>query len=586
MNSNQNELTPAHEELIQFLYQAPIGLVQVTPDGEITMINPMSAQLLMPLSPDGNLSNLFDVLSAQAPQLGAQVAAFNADSGMICDGLYLEAGTMLRPLTLSLRLLKLGDLSLMACLTDVTAAVVRNAQRLALQLRKAARTDSLTDLPNRAVVMDRLTHLLERVKGGDSEQFAVFFLNCDGFIRINDAYGRSIGDDLLRLMADRLTSTLRPSDTIDSGHAGGRTAARLSGDEFVVLLEDLSSADAAHSVAQRLVDLLCRPYVVGEHKVHLTVSMGVVLCAQAVDDADEVLLNASIAMQEAKRAGGGRYWIFEPEMRARATRRGSLEAELRIALSSGELFVVYQPQVSLSDGRCTGVEALVRWLHPVRGVVSPDEFIALAEETGLIDTLGEYVLNEACRQFVSWQTMLADQAPLKMSVNVSRAQLADPHLPSRVQQALRLSTMKAQQLQLEVTESLAAQDSQVQVRLHELKALGVTLSLDDFGTGYSSLSSLSLLPVDVIKIDRSFVCQAESSAHHRVLIEATILVARSLGMGTVAEGIETIGEARLLQQLKCDVGQGYLYSKPLAAAEATRWLTTRAVACTLGQDQD
>jgi EAL domain-containing protein (putative c-di-GMP-specific phosphodiesterase class I) len=173
-----------------------------------------------------------------------------------------------------------------------------------------------------------------------------------------------------------------------------------------------------------------------------------------------------------------------------------------------------------------------------------------------------------------------------MPVNVSRAQLVNPHFASQVQHALRLSAMDAQQLQLEVTESLAAQDSQVQVRLHELKALGLTLSLDDFGTGYSSLSSLSLLPVDVIKIDRSFVCQAESSAHHRVLIEATILVARSLGMGTVAEGVETIGEARLLQQLKCDVGQGYLYSKPLAAAEATRWFTGRAMVSPLGQDQN
>jgi diguanylate cyclase (GGDEF)-like protein len=586
MNSNQSGSMDAHEELIQFLYQAPIGLVQVTPDGEIMMINPMSAQLLMPLSPDGNLSNLFDVLGSLAPQLRAQVASFNDDSGMICDGLHLEAGTVHRPLTLSLRLLKLGDLSLMACLTDVTLAVVRNASTLALQLRNAARTDSLTALPNRAFVTDRLTHLLERVKDGDSEQFAVFFLNCDRFIGINDAYGRTIGDDLLRLMADRLTSTLRPRDTVDSGQPSEQTAARLSGDEFVVLLEDLSSADAAHSVAQRLVDLLCRPYVVGEHKVHLTVSIGVVLCAQAVGDADEVLLNASIAMHEAKRAGGGRYWIFEPEMRARATRRGSLEAELRIALSNGELFVVYQPQVSLTDGSCTGVEALVRWLHPVRGVVSPVEFIDLAEETGLIDTLGEFVLNEACRQFVSWQIMLADKAPRKLSVNVSRAQLVNPHFASQVQHALRLSAMDAQQLQLEVTESLAAQDSQVQVRLHELKALGLTLSLDDFGTGYSSLSSLSLLPVDVIKIDRSFVCQAESSAHHRVLIEATILVARSLGMGTVAEGVETIGEARLLQQLKCDVGQGYLYSKPLAAAEATRWFTGRAMVSPLGQDQN
>ena len=569
---SSSELSAEHDALLQFLFQAPIGLVQSTLDGMITMANPMAAQLLMPLVPDGNLSNLFDVLQNVAPQLGSLVEAFEGASGIVCDGLRFKVGTPKQPQTISLRLIKLPDASMMVSLSDVTAEVTYEALQLASQLRQAARTDSLTALPNREVVLDRLTYLMGRIPHTDESKFAVLFVNCDRFKGINDTYGHAVGDDLLRLMAGRLNGTLRAQDVVDSGHANSQTAARLGGDEFVVLLEGICSAEDAQSVGQRLVDLLGRPYLVGKHRVYATISMGIILCSQAEGDANELLQNASIAMHEAKRLGGGRSQIFESEMKARAARRGSIEAELRVALSNNELFVVYQPLVSLADGRCVGAEALVRWLHPERGVVSPIEFIDIAEETGLINPLGEFVLNQACQQFVTWQRTLADNAPRKMSVNLSRAQLVAPDVAARVQLALSASGMNAGQLQLEVTESLAAQDGQVQLRLHELKSLGLTLALDDFGTGYSSLSSLQQLPLDVIKIDRSFVSQLESSAHHKVLVEATILVARSLGMSTVAEGIETIGQAEVLTQVKCDIGQGYLYSKPLTAVDATRWL--------------
>jgi EAL domain-containing protein (putative c-di-GMP-specific phosphodiesterase class I) len=310
--------------------------------------------------------------------------------------------------------------------------------------------------------------------------------------------------------------------------------------------------------------------------VHLSASVGIVLPAQASGDADAVLQDASTAMREAKRAGGARYSLFEPQMKERAARRGSIESELRLALTRDELFVVYQPLVRLHDGVCVGVEALVRWRHPSRGLVPPGEFIEIAEETGLIGALGRFVLNQACRQYMQWQELWAGQMPGLMSVNVSRAQLGDATLPDQVRQALHHSGMPASALQLEVTESLAGQDDTVKARLHQLKALGVTLALDDFGTGYSSLACLHLLPVDVVKIDRSFVSQLETSAHHRVLIEATIMVARSLGMGTVAEGIETQGQADALTGLQCDKGQGYLYARPLPADEATRWLSQRA----------
>jgi EAL domain-containing protein (putative c-di-GMP-specific phosphodiesterase class I) len=283
---------------------------------------------------------------------------------------------------------------------------------------------------------------------------------------------------------------------------------------------------------------------------------------------------------EAKRAGGARLAVFDPGMRERAAQRGAMEIALRRALERGELFVLYQPVVGLQQGagidHAAGVEALVRWQHPERGMVSPLEFIGVAEECGLIGALGDFVLRTACADFMHWQAVLGARAPRRMAVNLSRAQLADPGLKNRVQEILQACGMAPDCLQLEITESLAAQDETVQARLHELKTLGLTLALDDFGTGYSSLSSLHLLPVDTVKIDRSFVSQAETSAHHRVLIGATLQVARSLGMGTVAEGIETAFQAQFVREIGCDKGQGFLFSRPVSAAAILQWVMDEA----------
>jgi EAL domain-containing protein (putative c-di-GMP-specific phosphodiesterase class I) len=318
------------------------------------------------------------------------------------------------------------------------------------------------------------------------------------------------------------------------------------------------------------------------HQLHLSVSIGVVLRAQVTADADAVLQDASIAMVEAKRAGGARHVVFEPSMQVRASRRGELEMDLRHALREEQLFVVYQPVVALqaaadagsTPAHSAGVEALVRWRHPTRGVVPPIEFIGVAEECGLIGVLGEFVLATACHQFAEWQRDLGGRAPRLLAVNLSRGQLSDPGLAAAVGRILESSGVAPARLQLEVTESLAAQDESVRSRLQELRTLGLTLALDDFGTGYSSLASLHQLPVGTVKIDRSFVSDAVASAHHRVLIEATIRVANSLGMGTVAEGIETAAQAALLRQLGCDKGQGYFFSKPLLAADLVQWLAS------------
>jgi EAL domain-containing protein (putative c-di-GMP-specific phosphodiesterase class I) len=304
-----------------------------------------------------------------------------------------------------------------------------------------------------------------------------------------------------------------------------------------------------------------------------------VLQRGAAGDADLVLQAASIAMTEAKQAGGARYVVFEPSMHARAARVGAMEADLRRAVADREFFVVYQPVVSLEDGDvaggCAAVEALVRWQHPTWGVVAPFEFIGAAEQCGLIDAIGEFVLDAACRQFVEWQETLGPRAPGLLSVNLSRAQLNRPGLIQVVAGVLRSSGVAPAQLQLEVTESLAAQDHVIQMRLHQLKALGLTLALDDFGTGFSSLASLHQLPIDTVKIDRSFVSQADTSRHHEVLIEATVMVAHSLGMNTVAEGIETAAQASVVRRLGCERGQGYFFSRPLAAADLAAWIGAR-----------
>jgi diguanylate cyclase (GGDEF)-like protein len=566
----------AYEALVQFLYQAPIGLVQATRDGQVTMINPMSAQLLMPLAPAGNLDNLFEVLAPVAPQLRQLAAGPHPPGAVICEDLRVTlpdaAARDGLPVTLSIKLLQLDTQSLMASITDITLAVAQEQQHLARHLHDATRVDRLTAMPNRSVVVERIAAALQRARADADYQFAVMFINADRFARINLTLGQAGGDELLQLMAGRLNSTVRQRDAILRASGPEHTAARVGGDEFVIVLEGLRSAEAVCGVAQRLVETLAKPYAIGATPVYSAASLGVVTREHAGADADAVLQDASLAMREAKRAGGARYRVFDPQMKARARRRGNLEDELRRGLEAGELFVVYQPIVPLDGGGAPGVEALVRWRHPERGTVSPLEFIGIAEETGLIVPLGRFVLDSACRQLRDWQRELGARAPAVLSVNLSRAQLLDATISAQIRQALQDSGVPATCLQLEVTESLAAQDEHIQARLHELKALGLTLALDDFGTGYSSLACLHQLPIDVVKIDRSFVSQVETSEHHRVLIEATVRVVRSLGLRTVAEGIETAGQAALLSALQCDKGQGYFWSRPLPAEAATRWL--------------
>jgi diguanylate cyclase (GGDEF)-like protein len=564
----------AYESLMQFLYRAPIGLVQMTPAGEVEMINPTSAQLLMPLSVDGSLDNLFDVLAGVAPQLRGLAGAARHEGEVICDGLRLTPpaadGESAR--TLSISVVRLDGGRLMAVLDDVSHQVRQEQNVLERRLRDAALTDALTKMPNRAAMTAMIADALRRRAPEAGREFAVLFLNFDRFKRVNDLFGSTVGDSLLSLLGARLSGVLR---------AGESTAARVGGDEFVVLLGGLAGSEEALAIAHRVIDVLGRPCLVAGQSLTCSVSAGLLLGGVADGDADAVIRDAGIAMVEAKRQGGGRFVAFEPAMRERAMLRGRIEAELRLALAERELFVVYQPIVALQgppDGRrCVGVEALVRWRHPRRGIVAPFEFIGIAEECGLIGALGEFVLDTAARQLQRWRVELGPLAPAWIAVNLSRAQLQQPDFVATVQKVLTASGLPPHCLQLEVTESLAAQDGEVQEALHQLKAIGVALALDDFGTGYSSLASLHQFPVDVVKIDRSFTSQVDTSLHHRVLVQATVMVAGSLGMSTVVEGVETEAQAALVRQLGCDKAQGYLYSRPLEEQALLAWLQPAAV---------
>jgi diguanylate cyclase (GGDEF)-like protein len=569
----------AYEALIQFLYRAPVALIQLQQDGTIEILNPMAARLLMPLAPDGDMENFFQVLHRHAPDLPQLCSEFAAPQGVVCEGRRISVdehhGHAESAAVLSLGLLKLDDNRLMAVLLDATHEVVREQRMLA----SAAQVDTLTQLPNRAGTMTLLRKMAPRARAASGDHSAVLLINLDRFKQVNDTLGNAVGNQVIALVADRLRTTLRAG-----GRPGGlalETATRVGGDEFAVLLDGLPEPAVVERIASRLLERLGKPYRVGEQELALTFSLGMVVLHDGAQDADDLLRDAAIAMAVAKAQGGNRMVAFEQDMREQALLRSSLEADLRTAIERGELFNVYQPVVGLqADGRMdpgAGVEALVRWRHPVRGLVGPVEFIGIAESTGMIDAIGEQVLRTACHDFMAWQRQLGARAPRLLAVNLSRAQLTHAKLCDKVAAILAASGMPAAQLQLEITESLAAQGADIQQQLLGLKQLGVKLALDDFGTGYSSLSSLHLLPVDTVKIDRSFVSLAASSAHHKVLIEATVLVARSLGMTTVAEGIETVEQANVAHAQGCDKGQGYLYSRPLESAALLAWLHAHQV---------
>ena len=452
-------------------------------------------------------------------------------------------------------------------------ALVAFAEHASLAVTDAARTrlilhsalhDALTGLPNRALFSDRLD---QRLVGGRRARppAAVLFLDVDALKRINDSLGHLIGDEVLVETARRLTLSVRTEDTV----------ARLSGDEFTVLLESVSGESEALAVADRLLEAVRQPIVAGGRQLSLTASIGVRLARPGVDRSADVMRGADLAMYEAKARGGGAVALFHPDLDQRAVRRLELEGELRAAMAEGELRVLYQPIVALPSGRIVGAEALVRWDRGSRGLVSPAEFIPLAEETGLIVELGAWVLGEACRTVVGLDRPSA--AGLDLSVNLSARQLLEPGLEATVAAALSASGLRAGRLTLEITEGVLMADTAATIdRLGSLRGLGVRVAIDDFGTGYSSLGYLRRFPLDAVKIDRSFIEDVTEGTRQAALVHAIVELCRTLELDTVAEGIETYEQAVRLTELGCELAQGFHFGRPMTAGDLARRLASQA----------
>ena len=428
-------------------------------------------------------------------------------------------------------------------------------------------SDPLTGLPNRLLFADRLGRLIKLVKRRKDYWFAVLFLDLDGFKMINDSLGHLVGDQLLVGVASRLEKCLRATDTV-ARLGEGFIVARMGGDEFTVLLEDLKDPGDAKLAAERLMKSVTAPFVLGGREVFTSMSIGIALSNPGYEQAEDILRDADTAMYRAKSRGKARYEIFDADMRASVVARLQLEMDLRRALEHGEFHNVYQPIVSLAAGQIVGFEALLRWQHPTRGQLGPEEFIMVAEETGLIRDLGWWNLREACRQMTEWRADYSAYSQLTMSVNLSPKQFLQPNLVEDIGDLLRELKLPPQALKLELTESTVMGDPSAAVgMLQQIKLLGISLAIDDFGTGYSSLSYLHRFPLDTLKIDRSFISSIGNGEETE--IARTILpMALNLNLDVVAEGVETIEQLVLLKKLHCKYGQGYYFSKPLSAEEA------------------
>jgi diguanylate cyclase (GGDEF)-like protein/PAS domain S-box-containing protein len=432
---------------------------------------------------------------------------------------------------------------------SVIARDITQRKQLEEQLVRQALHDPLTGLANRALFGDRLENALARAVR-PATMVAVLVVDLDGFKDVNDSLGHDAGDDLLTIVAARLQGHTRAGDTV----------ARLGGDEFVVLLEDTDAAGAIR-VAELLLEALVRPVMLRDRTITPTASIGIALAAG--EDGDALLRNADLAMYAAKRQGKSRYRLFEPAMLAGVVDRLELAADLSRAVQEGQLHLNYQPEIDLRSGRIVGLEALLRWRHPTRGLVLPTEFIPLAEETGLILPIGRWVLETACQQAKAWQQRHLATAPFTIAVNLSAYQLQHPAIVDEVGAALMTADLDPQSLVLEITETAVMADLDAAVTiLTQLRQLGVRMALDDFGTGYSSLSYLQRLPVDILKIDRSFVSVA-GSAEESALARTIVKLGQTLGLETVAEGIETAEQLATLRELGCQLGQGYYFAKPL-----------------------
>ncbi|RFA26229.1 hypothetical protein CAI21_17255 [Alkalilimnicola ehrlichii] len=439
---------------------------------------------------------------------------------------------------------------------------VTTTRALAKQLSYQAVHDPLTGLPNRALLHDRILQAVTTAER-HGHRLALLYLDLDRFKHINDTLGHPVGDKLLAQVARRLLGCVRPTDTVS----------RQGGDEFAILLTEEESLEAVANLAAQIVQRIAAPYRVVAHELHISTSMGISVFPEDGRDPEELVRHADIAMYHAKQAGRDNFQFFIPEMNQRAMERLHLEHDLRRALERQELMLQFQPQVSLKSRLVVGAEALLRWRHGAQGMIPPDRFIPVAEDSGLILEIGDWVLAEACRQTQAWR--LAGLPELRIAVNVSAAQFRRPTIIRSIRKALEASGLPPRLLELELTESMVMTEAAALTRLNELRALGIRLSIDDFGTGYSSLSYLKQLPVDDLKIDQAFVRDISSDPNDAAIVQAIIRMGHTLHLSIVAEGVESQEALEFLAENDCDSVQGYYLSRPLEGADFERFVVTR-----------
>ncbi|MFY9693126.1 MAG: EAL domain-containing protein [Xanthobacteraceae bacterium] len=538
------------------------GIMLVTQDRKIPIINQRCAELLLLPRNVIDTPPLLDELIKY--EVGNDVSEMWSDDRVATDNdgvgaqdrQKISTANFRRPdgAFIEVRKTRLPDGAFVQTFTDIT-----KRQQAEAYITKLASEDPLTSLHNRRVFRAKMQEVCERPS---QERFAVLFMDMDRFKVVNDTLGHRTGDQLLIQVAKRLQSVLDESDVL----------ARLGGDEFAILLPAIQSNDQVEVVARRIIDVVAKPFNVDQNVITTGISIGIAIGPDHGNSADALLVAADLALYSVKVGARGTYRIFEKRMNDDVNSRREIELQLRDALTNGGLDVHYQPIVDLRNYAITGFEALMRWPHPSKGMISPAKFIPVAEECGLIDALGRWILVEACNRAKQWPV------DMKVSVNVSPIQLAKPDFVATVQSVLATTGLDPHRLVLECTETIFIEDSEKMLStLHKLKQIGVQIALDDFGTGYSSLSYLRSFPFDIVKIDRSFVSDLDASTSSSVIVQAVILIAGSLGIRTVAEGIETEAQLTLLKLLGCNDVQGYLLGKPAPASEIGKLVEQRSV---------
>jgi len=455
---------------------------------------------------------------------------------------------------------------------------ITERKRAEQQAEHNAFYDDLTGLPNRRLFLDRLQQLFERAQRSPNHPYAVLFVDLDGFKAFNDTMGRAVGDQVLIEIGRRIEAGFRDEDTVS--HPQNQVAttnavlSRMGGDEFTILLEDVTDPSYAMRLAKRILFAVAEPFPVAGHQVRTSASVGIAVSATTHARAEDLLQDAEVAMRRAKALGGSRCEVFDEAMHSRAVNRLKLEAELREAIAHQQFRVYYQPIVQLATKEITGFEALLRWQHPVRGLISPYHFIDAAEDTGLLSAAGHWLILEACKQLQTWTHEHPAMATVTVSVNLSAKQFADARFVHELQTAIRETGVEPSRLQLEMTETVAATDPKLTVTvLSYLKHMGIGVILDDFGTGHSSLSGLRRFPVEALKIDKTLVNQMLADRGTSDTVELIILLAHKLKLKIIAEGIETAKHLERLRDFGCDLGQGYLFSPPLEPEAASKLLS-------------